>query len=258
MALLGDVALALAAGESQMGLRWEGVRPCVEPAFFSCCGGNGSPMDFSGDVHACDLRRRLIALESLRARFHQVWGSEANFPPCRLSEEERRHVLVALDDWRQGRDRRGICLTHDLAQAPGPLWEVALLSIWRFGIDAHIATFERQGVHEILPSWARSSHAAGRGTGILLLEGVDKPWQADHAEALDLALTCAVNGNFPFFVSVPPAPRAPANSSKGGLSREQFQRRTRQHRQRPWAEHLSEWARARLEIATRERFQKSV
>ena len=177
------------------GLKYDGSQLDLNPKDFSCCNATGHIQVAQDNcIKACDLRYRVQKVRKTLVKFHNLWNYDGNVKKKDSQEfannlkleipgQDATDVINRLKNWSQGGNSltcKGRMLSKSEDQkGPGYTWCIALMAIWRFGLDAHVFSFGKSKPENLIPE------VDPRRPMIVLVENIDHLWDVRYAEQLE-------------------------------------------------------------------------
>jgi hypothetical protein len=155
---------------------------------FSCCEGGGFYYHrLQGSYSRCQLLARLQKVNRITQLFKKIWaqawvGLGKNSGVLANGDE----FLPWLLKFREQHELRGkvITLGSSLDQPSYGLWLMALMTIWRTGLDVHVVSLGKSSDGELLPA----GNFATENRGIVFVEQKAPLWQARAAFDMDVVI----------------------------------------------------------------------
>lgn len=168
---------------------------------FSCCQGGGFYYHQHREAYSrCQLHSRLQKLNRLCQLFRKIWGKplagkallaatvEPDFLPWVLKHREQQPAL-------KGR----VFSSSTPANEPSyGLWAMAMMTVWRLGLDVHMLTLGKSGDAELLPPATFAQECAG----VVFIEQKAPFWQPGSAFDFDVIINWCEGATIPLWVDV--------------------------------------------------------
>ena len=173
-----------------LGLEWTEYELKVDESMLPCCAGRGYMEDHERNSQTrCDLQKRMKASEALIVQYLRTWSHCREQLPHKLGAAHSSKVLRQVADALKGYRPQGT-VTNGKPGRPSELWAMALTSVWRFGIEAHVVNLSKFNPKDLLPAKEKESN-----TLAIFVEQVDKLWDDKQAGALEALVNYAYRSN---------------------------------------------------------------
>ncbi len=197
----------------------------------------------SASVVHCQIKSRVKRVSELAESFQKTWGR-----PLKLSEMTNRPLPIFFVRWMEaflaGKEKKGRAVaSEDAGKQPSHFWDLALASIWRFGVNAYVLKMPQPDITSILEVKDLASHQAS----LVFVEGIGKLWMADAAFDFETIVSCCEKAGYPLWLEL--AGKAiDSHAKKGGASarRNPFSRKIEHLKKGPQLDWLPTDCRSRL------------
>lgn len=170
------------------------------PQLFSCCEGAGFNYHRQQRAYSrCSLLGRLQRVNRLCGQFKRLWGRGLGEQKL-ASGVGCSQFLPWLLKFREEQLSKGQLFSSasPLAEPSYGLWIMALMTIWRTGLEVHVVSLGKSSDAELMPSANFSSQSAG----IVFVEQKGPFWQPRVAFDFDVLINWCEGAAVPLWVDI--------------------------------------------------------
>jgi hypothetical protein len=170
------------------------------PQLFTCCEGGGFHYHRQQRAYSrCPLVGRLQRVNRLCQQFKRLWGRNLGDKKP-LPGATSTQFLPWLLKFREEQLPKGRLFSSatDFDEPSYGLWIMALMTIWRTGLDVHVVSLGKSTDGELLPP----SNFATDALGILFVEQKGPFWQPRVAFDFDVIINWCEGAALPLWVDI--------------------------------------------------------
>ena len=135
---------------------------------FRCCEGTGfNRTHANNNVTRCGIQSRIERVNTLLLQFFKTWGADQK-PPFKVTPDTDKKALTLVSDMLRSL-RPQASIVSGRPNKPGDIWPMAIASLWRFDLDAHVINLKKDA---LTSRWPFQDSTLGK-TQVIFIEQAD-------------------------------------------------------------------------------------